>query len=147
APALWVLRVRVHAPAQPLQPGRAHRSRDLPWHRRADVRVESGAPKCPGRPGGRMRSIGSIVLTAALWVASTTGWSVASGSSPTIAASTEPTFGPAYQQPSQLSPSARLEPVRGRTLVMAFENVTREGRIFWLGEGSAVLLADDLNAL
>ena len=30
---------------------------------------------------------------------------------------------------------------------MPFENVKREGRIFWLGEASAVLLADDLNAL
>ena len=30
---------------------------------------------------------------------------------------------------------------------MPFENVTRESRIFWLGEASAVLLADDLNAL
>jgi tetratricopeptide (TPR) repeat protein len=35
----------------------------------------------------------------------------------------------------------------GRVLVMPFENVTRESRIFWLGEASAVLLADDLNAL
>ena len=35
----------------------------------------------------------------------------------------------------------------GRILVMPFENVTRESRIFWLGEASAVLLADDLNAL
>jgi tetratricopeptide (TPR) repeat protein len=34
-----------------------------------------------------------------------------------------------------------------RTLVMPFENVKREGRIFWLAEASAVLLADDLNAL
>ena len=34
-----------------------------------------------------------------------------------------------------------------RILVMPFENLTREGRIFWLGEASAVLLADDLNAL
>jgi tetratricopeptide (TPR) repeat protein len=34
-----------------------------------------------------------------------------------------------------------------RVLVMPFENVTREGRIFWLTEASAVLLADDLNAL
>lgn len=34
----------------------------------------------------------------------------------------------------------------GRILVMPFENVTREGRIVWLGEASAVLLADDLNA-
>jgi tetratricopeptide (TPR) repeat protein len=30
---------------------------------------------------------------------------------------------------------------------MPFENVTREGRIFWLTEAASVLLADDLNAL
>jgi tetratricopeptide (TPR) repeat protein len=34
-----------------------------------------------------------------------------------------------------------------RVLVMPFENVTREGRLFWLTEASAVLLTDDLNAL
>jgi tetratricopeptide (TPR) repeat protein len=34
-----------------------------------------------------------------------------------------------------------------RILVMPFENVTRESRIFWLSEASAVLLADNLNAL
>jgi tetratricopeptide (TPR) repeat protein len=34
-----------------------------------------------------------------------------------------------------------------RVLVMPFENVTREGRIFWLGEAAAVLLTDDLSAL
>jgi tetratricopeptide (TPR) repeat protein len=34
-----------------------------------------------------------------------------------------------------------------RILVMPFENVIRNSRIFWLGEASAVLLADDLNAL
>ena len=34
-----------------------------------------------------------------------------------------------------------------RILVMPFENVTRDSHIFWLGEGAAVLLADDLNAL
>lgn len=34
-----------------------------------------------------------------------------------------------------------------RTLVMPFENVRHEGRIVWLGEAAAVLLADDLNAL
>ncbi len=33
-----------------------------------------------------------------------------------------------------------------RVLVMPFENVTREGRLFWLTEASAVLLTDDLNA-
>ncbi len=31
--------------------------------------------------------------------------------------------------------------------MMPFENVTREGRIFWLTEAAAVLLADDLNAI
>jgi len=34
-----------------------------------------------------------------------------------------------------------------RILVMPFENVTRDGRIFWLTEAAAVLLTDDLNAL
>lgn len=35
----------------------------------------------------------------------------------------------------------------GRILVMPFENVKRDGSIFWLGEASSVLLADDLNAI
>lgn len=34
-----------------------------------------------------------------------------------------------------------------RTLVVPFDNIKREGRIFWLGEASAVLLTDDLNAV
>jgi tetratricopeptide (TPR) repeat protein len=34
-----------------------------------------------------------------------------------------------------------------RVLVVPFDNVALDGRIFWLGEASAVLLADDLNAL
>jgi tetratricopeptide (TPR) repeat protein len=34
-----------------------------------------------------------------------------------------------------------------RILVMPFENVSHDRRIFWLGEASAVLLGDDLNAL
>ncbi len=38
-------------------------------------------------------------------------------------------------------------PIAPRVLVMPFENVTRDSRIFWLSEASAVLLADDLNAL
>ena len=38
-------------------------------------------------------------------------------------------------------------PPRPRILVMPFDNVTRDASIFWLGEASAVLLADDLNAL
>jgi tetratricopeptide (TPR) repeat protein len=34
-----------------------------------------------------------------------------------------------------------------RILVMPFENVARDGRIFWLTEAAAVLITDDLNAL
>ena len=40
-----------------------------------------------------------------------------------------------------------LQVVAPRILVMPFENVTREGRLFWLTEAAAVLLTDDLNAL
>jgi tetratricopeptide (TPR) repeat protein len=47
-------------------------------------------------------------------------------------------------QPARAQGSAASD---GRILVMPFENVTRDGRIFWLGEAAAVLLADDLNAL
>jgi len=45
-----------------------------------------------------------------------------------------------------LAGSAAAQPV-GRILVMPFENVTRDSRIFWLSEASAVVLADDLSAL
>ena len=44
-------------------------------------------------------------------------------------------------------PQAADAQTPARILVMPFENLKREGRIFWLGEASAVLLADDLNAL
>jgi tetratricopeptide (TPR) repeat protein/TolB-like protein len=40
-----------------------------------------------------------------------------------------------------------LVPVGARQLVMPFENATREPRFTWLGEGSAVVLTDDLIAL
>ena len=39
------------------------------------------------------------------------------------------------------------QPSPSRILVMPFENLKREGRIFWLGEAAAVLLTDDLLAL
>lgn len=38
-------------------------------------------------------------------------------------------------------------PVGARQLVVPFENSAREARLHWLGEGSAVLLTDDLAAL
>ncbi len=43
--------------------------------------------------------------------------------------------------------AAPAAPPPDRILVMPFENVSRDGRIFWLSEASAVLVADDLNAL
>jgi tetratricopeptide (TPR) repeat protein len=47
---------------------------------------------------------------------------------------------PMPQSPSPQAAAARI-------LVLPFENVTREGRFFWLTEAAAVLLTDDLNAL
>src|SRR5438552_10867188 len=46
-----------------------------------------------------------------------------------------------------LTASPAIAQTPERILVMPFENVARDGRIFWLGEASAVLLTDDLNAL
>src|ERR1700721_1183455 len=43
--------------------------------------------------------------------------------------------------------SADQTPPPARVLVLPFDNVKREASIFWLGEGSAVILADDLNAI
>lgn len=51
----------------------------------------------------------------------------------------DPRVRPVPSQPSQVAPA--------RILVMPFENVARDGRIFWLTEASAVLLTDDFNAL
>src|SRR5687767_11866994 len=43
--------------------------------------------------------------------------------------------------------AAQTPPVPARHLVIPFENLTKEPRVFWLGEGSAVMLSDDLLAL
>ena len=48
---------------------------------------------------------------------------------------------------SRQAPSPVQREPAGPVLVMPFDNVKREGRIFWLSEASAVLLADDLQAL
>jgi tetratricopeptide (TPR) repeat protein len=45
-----------------------------------------------------------------------------------------------YARAQAPAPSSRI-------LVMPFENVTGDSRIFWLAEASSILLADDLNAL
>jgi hypothetical protein len=46
-----------------------------------------------------------------------------------------------------ISSSAAAQTAPARELVIPFENVTREARVFWLTEGSAVILSDDLTAL
>jgi len=46
-----------------------------------------------------------------------------------------------------LSRPTAQAPVEERILVMPFENETRSGRAFWLGEASAVLLGDELGVL
>jgi Flp pilus assembly protein TadD len=45
------------------------------------------------------------------------------------------------------APAAPAPSSTGRLLVIPFENVSREARVFWLSEGSALLLTDDLQAL
>ena len=48
---------------------------------------------------------------------------------------------------AQTLPAALVPPPAGRALVMPFESTTHDRRMVWLGEASALLLADDLNAL
>ena len=43
--------------------------------------------------------------------------------------------------------AAQAPPSPDRVLVMPFDTPKRDTSIFWLGEGAAVVLADDLNAL
>jgi hypothetical protein len=49
--------------------------------------------------------------------------------------------------PHQAAPAASASPApAARILVVPFENTQREARLTWLGEASAMLLADELNA-
>lgn len=64
------------------------------------------------------------LITAAVY-----GWIVAAG--------------PAFAQTPAPASVASAE----RVLVMPFENVAQDGRIFWLGEASAILLTEELNGL
>jgi len=52
----------------------------------------------------------------------------------------------AAQPPSPAGVAGPRAQPSERVLVIPFENPTREPRILWIGEASAVLLADDLNA-
>jgi tetratricopeptide (TPR) repeat protein len=59
-----------------------------------------------------------------------------------------PNLGAAQAGAAPTPPSSSgQQPERDRILVMPFENVNREAAIFWLGEASAILLADNLIAL
>jgi tetratricopeptide (TPR) repeat protein len=59
-----------------------------------------------------------------------------------------PTHNPSQRFSTQrLVSEVQAAPAVPRILVVPFENVTREGRLFWLTEAAAVLLTDDLNAL
>lgn len=55
----------------------------------------------------------------------------------------------AFAQPPSTEAGGAPQPAERneRFLVVPFENPTREARLYWLSEASAVLLADDLNAL
>ena len=48
--------------------------------------------------------------------------------------------------PGQAQPAPTSPPAVARILVVPFENTQREARLTWLGEASAMLLADELNA-
>ena len=48
--------------------------------------------------------------------------------------------------PQQAAPASTSPAPAGRILVVPFENTRREARLTWLGEASAMLLADELNA-
>ena len=50
-------------------------------------------------------------------------------------------------QSSQGSQANRPPEPANRYLVVPFENTNREGRLYWLSEGSAVVLTDDLTAV
>ena len=52
---------------------------------------------------------------------------------------------PAFAQTAATSPPTPA--ASSRYLVIPFENVTRDPRVYWLSEGSAVMLTDDLQAL
>src|SRR4029079_12420493 len=70
---------------------------------------------------------------------------VADGSVPaTVPAATARSHQDVGAAPRVRPTSAQVAPAR--ILVMPFENVARDARIFWLTEASAVLLTDDFNA-
>src|SRR5439155_16914498 len=100
---------RVHEIARDVQHARAVRSCGLSGHGRADVRAEGRSPQRPSDRGPQSVTL-NLLFAVALALGSQLGT-------------------PAPSAPPALS---------NRILVMPFENVTRNGRIFWLAEASAV---------
>src|SRR5262249_46341559 len=139
APVVRVLRGGVHATARHVQSGGAGRRGGVPRHRKADLPPRAGDDErrsgsirqakgmtinCHER--GRGRSGTRLVIV--LWGA------IALAGGRAAAAQTA-----AHAAPPR-TPLARV-------LVVPFENVNREGRLFWMQDAAAVLLADDLNAM
>src|SRR3954470_3990759 len=142
--AVWLLRGCVHPPARAVRHRRAHGSRRLPRHRQPDMCAQ-------GRTGERPAGWSGRKVTAP--------YRCLSGAFRRGRGTTTPSVG-ACASFSQLGvllagalamvcgASGRLfaQPAN-RILVMPFDDVKREARIFWLTEGSASALSDDLNAL
>src|SRR5262245_9877562 len=121
--ALWLLCRCLHAPDGALRRRRAHRSRCLPRHRKNELRPECGAAQRSAGGDAVNRLVCVVAVLCCGWAAD----------------------GAAQGRPG----TTRMSPLSTapRTLVVPFDNLKREGRIFWLGEASAVLLTDDLNAV
>jgi tetratricopeptide (TPR) repeat protein len=89
----------------------------------------------------------TVVAALAVWCVAGV---VAAAYSLTGSGRLQPAEGPpkgGHYQHYELSGTAAPQAPADRLLVMPFENVKREAPIFWLGEASAVLLADELNVL
>src|SRR5439155_1806693 len=131
AAALRILCRGVLPNAGTVQRARGDQGGRLPRHGRTLLRPEGrAAGESTGGAGGGMRRVLALAL---LFVASASAVRQAASGSTGMVAASDGRIGAS-------GPTARI-------LVMPFENVTREGRIFWLTEAAAVLLSDDLQAL
>src|SRR5688572_12474682 len=163
--AVRVLRVGAAAPAPAVQPRCRGRPGAVPGHR--SRAVPHGDPRS-GRKRLRMRQIGAACLVLCCWLGPE-----ARGLGPVLFAAQAPPSPSASARQAPPSPSASAweappSPVAsafaGATadrsarqapaatppalqLVVPFDNESGEPRIYWLSEGSAVLLTDDLGSL
>src|SRR5262249_14898402 len=121
-PAVRLLRSDVHTAVFTLQPAHDGDRGRVPRDRGAPVHVEDPVVFGRGRdhPGVSAEHLVKTALTILFAL-------------------------PMLLAPTRGSAQA-VDPAPGRILVMPFENVKHDGRIIWMGEAAAVLLADDLNA-